>query len=312
MKSDDFVSVVMPTFNGEKYIKIAIQSILEQTHCNLELIIVDDGSSDTTSNIISLFNDKRIKYYYQENKGPAETYNVGFRLARGEYILIMDHDDVSSKNRIQRLLEYSIANALDVCGSWYQLINVKGEKIDVRCNPVSDIDIKNKLIYKNYSLFHPTILFKKKIFDVYGFYDPRYFPSYDYEYLLRIADKVNFGNIDEYLYSWRINPASISHCNLKSVYERTKEISLKYLNKTKSGLHNNEYFHLLGCIYYYNNEMAKALRAFLTSLFYGNIGINNIRYVLFSGPFGLIIKFMRKCNLFYSLPLIKFRKISGL
>ena len=301
----------MPTFNGEKYIKVAIESILQQTYTNLELVIIDDGSNDSTALIINSFRDKRIKYHFQQHMGPAEAYNKGFSLASGEYIAIMDHDDISVVSRIQKLLEYSELNSLDLCGSWYQLIGADGEQIDVRNNPINDADIKKQLIYKNFTIFHPTILYKAEIFKSYGNYSSEYFPSYDYEYLLRIADYIKFGNIDENLYSWRINPTSVSSSNIKMVYNETKKISLNYLYKHKSNFEEKEYYYFLGLVYYYNNELIRAFFSFSASLLYGNRKIKNLRYLIFCGPLGLIIKLFRHYNIFYFLPMINFRKKIG-
>src|SRR5579872_7310553 len=88
------ISVVLITYNHEKYIAEAIQSILDQTFTDFELIIVNDGSTDKTEEIIKSFNDKRINYIYQKNQGPSVTTNVGIMAAKGKYIAIMPGDDV--------------------------------------------------------------------------------------------------------------------------------------------------------------------------------------------------------------------------
>jgi glycosyltransferase involved in cell wall biosynthesis len=93
------LSVVMPVFNGGVYLRHAIRSILQQTFHDFELIIVDDGSTDGTSEIIRSFADNRVHVVSQANSGPAHAFNRGLREARGEYVARMDSDDISLSSR---------------------------------------------------------------------------------------------------------------------------------------------------------------------------------------------------------------------
>ncbi|MCP3931683.1 MAG: glycosyltransferase [Bacteroidetes bacterium] len=99
------ISVVIPAYNHEKFIGPAIESVLEQSHQKLELIIVDDGSTDRTAEVIKRYDDPRITYYYQENQDAFNTLNRGMGLASGEYISILNSDDIYARNRLERLLE---------------------------------------------------------------------------------------------------------------------------------------------------------------------------------------------------------------
>ena len=100
------VSVVMPTYNGSKFIKRAVESILAQTYTNFEFIIVDDGSTDNTAQIIHSYNDKRIKYIFQENKGPASAYNTGFRNAQQTLFLLWIMMIIHTLRGFEKQLEY--------------------------------------------------------------------------------------------------------------------------------------------------------------------------------------------------------------
>ena len=117
--SSPMISVVMPTFNGEKFIKEAIESILNQTFNDFEFIIVNDGSIDNTEKIIQSFSDKRIVYVKKEqNSGISDTLNLGISLAKGKYIARMDDDDISIPNRFERQLEVFASDLkIIVCGS---------------------------------------------------------------------------------------------------------------------------------------------------------------------------------------------------
>ena len=96
------ISVVLVTYNHEKYVAEAVQSILGQTFDNFELIIINDGSTDETEKVIKSFNDARIKYVYQHNQGPSAAINAGTELACGKYVMFMSGDDVSHPERMEK------------------------------------------------------------------------------------------------------------------------------------------------------------------------------------------------------------------
>ncbi len=99
------VSVVIPAYNHEQFIAPAIDSVLTQSLQDFELIIVDDGSTDNTASVIKEYSDQRIHYYYQENQDAFNTINRGIELARGEYIAILNSDDIYATDRLQRLVD---------------------------------------------------------------------------------------------------------------------------------------------------------------------------------------------------------------
>ncbi len=99
------ISVVIPAYNHEKFVGAAIESVLDQTWDDLELIVVDDGSTDSTADVINGYNDPRLAYYYQENQDAYNTINRGIGLAKGSHIAILNSDDIYSLTRLQRLME---------------------------------------------------------------------------------------------------------------------------------------------------------------------------------------------------------------
>ena len=114
----------MPVYNGEKYLSEAIQSILDQTYTDFEFIIVNDGSSDQSVNIIKEFNDKRIILLQNDtNKGNYPCRNLGMQTARGKYICVMDADDISEPGRLQTQFQYMERNHdTGICGSFARSI----------------------------------------------------------------------------------------------------------------------------------------------------------------------------------------------
>ena len=106
------ISVIMPAYNHEKYIGEAIESVLNQSYTDFEFIIVNDGSTDSTEKVIKSYKDNRIRYYTQTNKDAPNTLNRCLSLSKGEYISIINSDDVYHTDRLRTLLEYAQKNDL--------------------------------------------------------------------------------------------------------------------------------------------------------------------------------------------------------
>lgn len=168
----DKISIIVPVYNVEKYLKRCIVSIQNQTYSNFELILVDDGSTDSSADICKTIcsNDDRIRYIYQENKGPAEARNTGLSLAEGDYILFVDADDYISNTMVETLLKNVIANNADVSvctctwgtDSQYEFYCSEHEDLSV----YSGRDYTKKLLIDNYSKAWTLwlYLFKKELF----------------------------------------------------------------------------------------------------------------------------------------------------
>ncbi|MDI9314521.1 MAG: glycosyltransferase family 2 protein [Hydrotalea sp.] len=126
------VSVVMPLFNHATYVAAAIESVLAQTYKNWELIIIDDGSTDGSANVVKIYlkKDKRIKYHYQPNQGVAMARNAGIKLARGDYVAWHDADDVAHPDRIKTQLAFLEKNKGNSgVGTWIRFIDRDGNQM---------------------------------------------------------------------------------------------------------------------------------------------------------------------------------------
>ncbi len=104
MEQKKCISVVIPAYNHEKFIGAAVDSVLNQTWGNLELIVVDDGSTDKTGDLVQAYTDPRLSYYYQENQDAFNTINRGMSLAQGEYVAILNSDDIYAEDRLEKLV----------------------------------------------------------------------------------------------------------------------------------------------------------------------------------------------------------------
>jgi glycosyltransferase involved in cell wall biosynthesis len=222
MKTERVISVVMPVYNASLYLKEAIESILTQTFSNFEFIIIDDGSTDNSAEIIESYNDERIKFYKNEqNKGLIFTLNKSIQLAKSAIIARMDADDVSLPNRLN--IEYNYLTNNPECAlvcSWIKLINNDGHEICIqdRYNKHMYYDLLFKCV-----IAHPTVMFKKDIALKYNLYTRDH--AEDFDLWSKIVNHYKIHKIDQALLNYRLSNTSISNITLRKEYqEETKEI----------------------------------------------------------------------------------------
>ena len=227
----------MPVYNGSKYLDDAIKSILNQTFQNLEFVIIDDGSTDDSLNIIKSYNDNRIRLIEnKENQGQSKTLNKGINLARGTYIARVDQDDISRSDRLEKQLEFMEKNSdIDVCGSWVELM---GKQSDVLNLETRSEEIKISLL-TNQNLAHPAVVIRKSTLIKHNLnYDPKFIIANDYDLWVRMFEYCSFANIPEPLVKHRVHHDQFSKkFGEKNSYETNK--ILKILLK-KIGVKTND------------------------------------------------------------------------
>ncbi|WMI69849.1 glycosyltransferase [Mangrovimonas sp. YM274] len=225
LNTQPLISVVMATYNGEKFIAEAIQSILDQTYKNFEFLIVDDGSTDRTQEIIRGFRDHRIRYIKKEaNTGIADSLNKGIAQAQGTYIARMDDDDVSFPHRLERQLEvFANDNQIIFCGTSVEDINGK-----TLGTPSQHEDISLKLVFSN-PIFHPTVMIPREIL-LLERYNPNAVPSEDYDLWSRLIFKGKFHQLEEALLYCRIHQTSVTANRRKEQLVRNIPIA-QYIHK---------------------------------------------------------------------------------
>lgn len=221
------VSLIMTVFNGERFLREAVESCLTQTYSNLELLIIDDGSTDSSLEVINSFNDDRIVLLINEtNKGQSYSRNRGIKESSGQYIAIMDADDIAYKERIQKQLDYLINNDADICFTWADLIDSEGTVTGIKKTTENNNLLRAKLLFEC-PLIHPTAFWKKSTFiqnDLW--YDEQYTYAQDYELWSRAIRRVKFAVMGEYLLKFRFrNEASISFAKVDKQEEFRKLIS---------------------------------------------------------------------------------------
>lgn len=205
------ISVVMSVYNGEKYLREAIQSIFRQTYQDFEFIIINDCSTDTTSEIIKSFNDPRIKVINnQENIGLTKSLNKGVKTTNGEYIARMDADDISLPHRFETQIKFLDENPeYALVGSSFYQINDVGKTIALTGVLTGDADLCSGL--KSHNRFgHGSVLMRKAAFTECNGYNEEFEYTQDYDLWLRMSERFKIANIEEPLYCWRLTANCIS------------------------------------------------------------------------------------------------------
>ncbi len=205
---DPVITVLMPVYNCELYINEAVDSILNQTFADFELLIIDDASTDKTASIIKAYNDSRIKFIEKpSNTGLTNSLNQGLKLANGKYIARMDGDDVSFSQRFEKQVAFLDANPdVVLCGTNIKVIGT--EKIIAL--PEKNEKIKLTLLKGN-CLAHPSVMIRKQILDELSVgYDISKEPAEDYDLWVRLTGIGKLHNLQEVLLNYRVHNTQVS------------------------------------------------------------------------------------------------------
>lgn len=217
MKQEPLVSVLMPAFNVEKYIDEAINSILSQSFADFEFIILDDGSTDSTRQLIQAHSDPRITtVFLDKNNGLVSARNQLVSMARGKYIAFLDSDDVAAPERLSIQLEYLTSNNLDLCGADHLVLFEKNGKIKRSKQRHSDADIRGMISVCS-PLCNPSVMGLSDIFKNTP-YQPNNDGAEDYAMWVSMALKgYKFGNVPKNLITYRVHDSQISQVQNSSV-----------------------------------------------------------------------------------------------
>lgn len=211
----NLVSVIMPAYNGERFIQQAIESMLAQTYSDWELIIIDDGSTDSTAQIVSSFQDQRLVYVYQENRGQAAALNRGLDVARGEYITTLDVDDWYVPNSLQdRVVFLDQHPNCDVVYGDGVFCDADGNKLqyfsEMRLGNVTG-DVFDVLISNSFYGTGASVMIRAQALQKHGIrYDESIVWCQDYDIYLRLAEKCQFGYVDSLTVWYRLHNANMT------------------------------------------------------------------------------------------------------
>ena len=245
------VTVLMPVYNGEKYIGEAIESILSQTHQNYELLIIDDYSNDNSVQIIQSFSSEKIKLIQNDrNLGQSATLNKGLKLSTGVYIARLDQDDLASHRRLEKQVDYLSKYECSVLGTWAHKINSNSEVIGCIQHPTTQKSICNALGTEP-SVSHSSVMMKKEDILSIGGYSEKFKIAMDWHLWVRvIKNGYKINNISDCLTSVRFHDLQTTQSEKAQkalIHER-----LIILNDSKSLINSKANYNAnLGWIYYY-------------------------------------------------------------
>lgn len=286
------VSVVIPTYNRAHLLSGAINSVLNQTFNDLEIIVIDDGSTDNTRGVLEQYGSG-INYIYQQRGGRGQVRNTGIKAAKGDYIAFLDDDDIWLPEKLEKQVKFLDANPdIGLAHTFVELIDAQGY-------PLKEATKKQLQGYKKAAktgytyetmsrsclMFTSTVIVRKECFDKVGFFDPGLEAFEDWDFYLRFALEYRIGTILEPLVRFRIHEA---HSTMDEFTRGRIKVSIKHLNMLKAGsnfsypgrLRYNFYMHLANA-YYIDMQFAifrsyalKALKSRPLALFVSRIGLH--------------------------------------
>lgn len=261
------VSIILPTYNGSKYIKRAIESVIAQSFSDWELLVIDDGSIDNTKDIVSEYinKDKRIIYLKNEqNSGIQKTLNKGIKEAKGDYIARIDDDDEwIDANKLKKQVEFLDGN-LDyvLVGTGVIVIDEGGEELFRYLLPEDDKEIRSKILSKN-CFVHSSVMFRKDIAISLQGYDESKEARHveDYDLWLKLGTIGKLANLSTYAVKFTLRKGSISSTNKQEQFKKNLLLTKKYKNK-------------------YPNYLGALVRSYARIVIYGFILKSPIKFTL--------------------------------
>lgn len=240
------ISVVMPVYNSEKYLRESIESILNQIFNNFEFIIVDDCSTDNSLEIIKSYKDKRIKLIKnKKNLGTVKSRNIGLKEAQGDYIAIMDSDDISLVHRLNTQVNYLMGHPkIYLVGSSAIFIDEDGKETK-RFRKYDDSEMLAWRMPKSCGIVHSSVMFRNPI-EI--FYDEFYTSAHDYNMYLDLLDMgENLTNLPQFLVKHREHSESFHNENImQEKYRDQTQFEHKHLNNSVGLLDKMKYTIKLG------------------------------------------------------------------
>ena len=235
------VSVILPVYNSDKYIDSAVKSILNQTFTDFEFIIIDDASTDGTSEILKRISDQRVRIITNfVNLGNYPSRNIGIRSSSGEFICVMDADDLALPYRLERQIYFMLNNPdVGICSTWFRRFGL-GKNIPINY-PSNEEWLKIRFIENNYCL-HPGLCIQRSLFsrEESVLYNEHYCYASDYDLVSRNFKHFRICNIPEILMEYRIHPAQITSSKFAEQQQYADIIRINYLQNLGLTLNDEE------------------------------------------------------------------------
>jgi glycosyltransferase involved in cell wall biosynthesis len=225
------ISVLLPVYNGAPYLQAAIDSVLQQSYSDFELIVINDGSTDETAEILDRITDSRVRVIHQTNHGLALTLNRAVKEALGEYLVRQDADDLCLPQRFERQIAFLDAHPEHaLVGSWTRILEIEAETARGHRHPTENGELQFLLLFDSYFV-HSSVMMRSAALREVGAYptDPERNPPEDFDLWSRIARRYQVANIDDVLQLYRELPGSISRSKAELLKVRAVRIAVENL-----------------------------------------------------------------------------------
>ncbi len=228
------VSVIIPTHNFAEYISESIDSVLAQTYRGFEIIIVDDGSTDNTKEVVEKWGQSdKVRYFYQENKGPGAARNRGIKESKGDYIAFLDADDLWLPEKLKKQMDkFNQSPELGFIHTDYVLFNENGTMQNRKFGIKSKKNLSGHIfpyLLRECFVRTSTVMLRKECFEKIGFFEEAYL-SEDYDFLLRLSKEYQAGYVDETMAKCREHIKQ-AHLNIEKTYESVENVINKTLKR---------------------------------------------------------------------------------
>jgi glycosyltransferase involved in cell wall biosynthesis len=229
------VSVIMPVYNGARYVRNAVDSILNQTYENFEMIVVDDASEDGTNEILSSYRDERLRLFCNNNNlGLAKSLNHAIKVSRGEYIARQDADDISHIQRLEGQVSFLDNNSeIAVLGTTTQWIDENGQTLLVWQQPTENKRIQQTLL-TYCCLIHGSVMYRAQIVRDMGGYNENMRTGQDYDLWLRVSETHDIACLPEVLYMYRRHAEMASITNGQEQSKNAQEALIRAIERRKA------------------------------------------------------------------------------
>ncbi len=262
----NLVSIVLPTYNGEKYIRYSIESVLNQTYKNWELIIVNDFSNDNTFSIINEYakTDERIKIINNNiNKKLPASLNIGFTHATGDYYTWTSDDNLYKEEAIEKMVNSLCEKNIDIVYCDFYCLNSSGEN-------TGQMNLNSKLYFVSGNPIGSCFLYKKQVHEKLNGYDESLFKIEDYDFWIRASTIFKYYFINEPLYFHRVHIDSLTNTNKDEIYNdlyykvlNNNVKNLKWISKEQKKLLHNKLYN-----YYRKTNIIKCITNYIKYKFY--------------------------------------------
>lgn len=270
-KINPLVSVIIPSFNAERFIEEAIESVLSQTFQDFEILVIDDGSTDSTQETVFNIPDSRIRYIYKKNGGASSARNLGIKNAIGKYIAFLDYDDLWMPEKLQlQLNKFYQEPELGLVYCWVESINIDG-KTRFIAKPHNEGWVYNDLFLDNFLHNGSVPLIKRECFFKTGTFDESLSNAQDWQMWFNIAKYYKFGVVKEILVKYRVRNDSLSKMHRKlnkaflKIMDRELKNADKSVQKIKGQLFSGHYYLIYRRCVNHDNDKLCALKYILLS-----------------------------------------------